>query len=167
MVTLSLSPSMILLGVRSRWTILFSLCRYLNAKHICQIETINMKRIRQHVDFPCLIETWVKSCSFCSMCLLCILCYLDEYVPNSFFNNLLLFFFQWVEMDGQRNTFNQLHDNIQSVTYRTKQSKLKDWYSDIRLILYTFYIKTVWILLTFQECLVIFHNVWMSHLRGK
>lgn len=34
MVTLSFSPSMMLLGVRSRWTILFSLCRYRSAKHI-------------------------------------------------------------------------------------------------------------------------------------
>lgn len=41
MVTLSPSPSMMLLGVRSLWTILFSLCKYLKARHICgaQIST--------------------------------------------------------------------------------------------------------------------------------
>lgn len=32
-VTLSLSPNIMLFGVRSRWTILFSLCRYRRAKH--------------------------------------------------------------------------------------------------------------------------------------
>lgn len=35
MVTLSSSPSMMLLGVRSLWRIPFSLCRYLSASTIC------------------------------------------------------------------------------------------------------------------------------------
>ena len=46
MVTLSFSPSMIFLGVRSRWTIPFSLCRYLKActiyKEIGWSELLNL-----------------------------------------------------------------------------------------------------------------------------
>lgn len=47
MVTLSSSPSMMLLGVRSLWRIPFSLCRYLSASTICQ-HTHNISQQKDH-----------------------------------------------------------------------------------------------------------------------
>lgn len=51
MVTLSSSPSMMLLGVRSRWRIPFSLCRYLSASTIYQYKhkiSYQKNHSRQH-----------------------------------------------------------------------------------------------------------------------
>lgn len=61
MVTLSFSPSMMLFGVRSRWTILFSLCRYLNARDIWR----NMEKLCSFIAKSALGES--KSCGS-SMC---------------------------------------------------------------------------------------------------
>ncbi len=53
-VTLSLSPSMMLLGVRSRWMIRFSLCKYLKARQICGGFSMNLFDFYSY--FPCSVQ---------------------------------------------------------------------------------------------------------------
>ncbi len=55
-VTLSLSPSMMLLGVRSRWMIRFSLCKYLKARQICGGFSMNLFHFYSY--FPCSVQVF-------------------------------------------------------------------------------------------------------------
>lgn len=63
--------------------------------------------------------------------------HLNENIPHSLFCERLLFFFQGAEVLGEWCTFNQLHYDIQPVTWYTNAFWVKttDWHSDNMIII--------------------------------
>ncbi len=101
-VTLSLSPSMMLLGVRSRWMIRFSLCKYLKARQICGGFSMN---------------TYFTSIHIFLVLFKCRAPHLYENVPDSLLGERLPFLFERAEMFSQRSSFYELHHDEELISW--------------------------------------------------
>lgn len=126
-VTLSLSPNIMLFGVRSLWTILFSLCKYRRAKHSLKRQRWNKfyfpQQTHNHwrplhtplthsLDLPRFTEKCNEGKA-----------YLNKYFPQSFFSKMELFFLQRTEMLSKGGPFYKLHNYIQPIIYTGKTRK--------------------------------------------
>lgn len=120
MVTLSLSPSIMLFGVRSLWTILFSLCKYRRAKHNLKEEqethfispNTHITNGDHYVPLRNGGRTLLYYEGFKSKI------YLYKYFPQSFFSEMVLFFLQRTEVFSEWCSFDKFHNYIQPVIYR-------------------------------------------------